>query len=397
MMSTKNQLELLLSGTVDVLPKGGLEKKLAQKRPLRVKLGADPTAADLHLGHAVVLSKLRQFQDAGHTIQFIIGDFTALIGDPTGKSKTRPALTKEQVAQNAETYLKQVTKILDPERLEVVTNATWLSPLSFSDVVKLAGKVTLARLIERDDFSKRLKAGVSIGFHELLYPLMQGYDSVALESDIELGGTDQTFNLLMGRFLQEQHGKEPQIIMTLPLLEGLDGVQKMSKSLGNYVGLHEKAADAFGKLMSISDTLMWRYWLLLGNKTDDEIAQMQHAVQQGTLHPLACKKDMAHTIITRFWSASQADEGRARFEALFQKKDYSQAQEVTLSYESSRVWIVTLLRDLGAVDSSSQARRLITSGAVSIDGEKVVDFAHEVAVASGLLVKVGKHRIYRIV
>ena len=389
-------LKRLKSGTIDVLPHGGLEKKLEQNRPLRIKLGADPTAPDLHLGHAVVLSKLRQFQDAGHIIQFVVGDFTALIGDPTGKSKTRPPLTPAEVATNAKTYLEQVGKVLDPDRLEIVTNSTWLSPLSFTDVVKLAGKVTLARLIERDDFSKRLKAGTAVGFHELFYPLMQGYDSVALDSDVELGGTDQTFNLLMGRFLQEQHGKEPQIIMTVPLLEGLDGVQKMSKSLGNYVGLAEPSHEAYGKLMSISDTLMWRYWLLLGDKTEEEIAQMQQAVVDQKLHPLVCKKDMAHAIVARFWSAQEADEGKVQFEALFQKKDYSQAEEVALVGCDNPLWIVDLLRALSAIKTSSEARRLITSGAVSVDGEKVHDFKAQITWQSGMIVKVGKHRIYKL-
>jgi len=393
----KNTVVRLLSGTVDVLPKGALEKKLKKNRPLRVKLGADPTAPDLHLGHAVVLSKLRQFQEAGHIIQFIIGDFTALIGDPTGKSKVRPALSAEEIAQNAQTYLKQVTKVLDSDRLEVIYNSTWLNGLLAADLIKLAGKVTLARLIERDDFAKRLKARTAIGFHELFYPLMQGYDSVVLESDIELGGTDQTFNLLMGRFLQEQYGKEPQVIVTVPLLEGLDGAQKMSKSLGNYVGLFEPAQTAYGKLMSISDELMWRYWLLLGNKSEREIAVLKKDVEQNKLHPLKCKKDMAQAIITRFWSADEAEHARRQFEAVFQKRDLSQAQEVIVpSSMKNPVWIVELLRAIGAVTTSSEVRRLVSAGAISINGEKIADFKAEVTWRSGMMIRVGKHRIYRI-
>ena len=389
--------ESLLRGVVNCLPAGGLEKKLAQGRPLRVKLGADPTAPDLHLGHAVVLCKLRDFQDAGHTIQFIVGDFTALIGDPTGKSKTRPPLSAEEIAANAQTYLQQVTKILRPDRLEIVTNSTWLSKLDLADFMKVAGKVTLARLIERDDFAKRLLAKTAIGFDELFYPLLQGYDSVALKSDIELGGTDQTFNLLMGRFLQEQYQQEPQVVVTVPLLEGLDGVQKMSKSLGNYVGLFEAADKAFGKLMSISDDLMWRYWLLLTQTSEADIAQMKKDITAGTLHPLACKKQLAHTIVSRFWSPEEATEGQAQFEALFQKKDYSQAEEVTLPADCDNpLWIVDLLRHLGAVSTSSEARRLISSNAVNINDEKVTDFKLQVQWQSGDTVRVGKHRIYKL-
>lgn len=393
-------LEKICAGTVDILPDGELEKKLAQKRPLRVKLGADPTASDLHLGHAVVLSKLRQFQDAGHTIQFIIGDFTALIGDPTGKSKTRPPLTEQEIQTHAQTYLEQVGRVLDTDKLEIVYNSHWLNKLSVSDFVKLAGQVTLARIIEREDFMSRYKSGVSIGFHELLYPLMQGYDSVHLESDIELGGTDQTFNLLMGRYLQEQYGKEPQVIITLPLLEGLDGVKKMSKSLGNYIGLAEPADKAYGKLMSISDELMWRYWLLLGNKSESEIEELKSGVASGTIHPLELKKEMAFVIISRFWGKSGAEHGREQFESLFQKKDYSQAEEARLDKifgSEKSLWIVNILKNLGAIQSSSEARRLIQAGAVSINGEKVTDFKAEIAGETGMIIKVGKHRIYKLV
>ena len=387
--------EAILRGVVDCLPVGGLEKKIAEGRPLRVKLGADPT--DLHLGHAVVLCKLRDFQDAGHTIQFIVGDFTARIGDPTGKSKTRPPLSEEEIAANAVTYLEQVTKILRPDRLEIVTNSTWLSKLDLADFIKVAGKVTLARLIEREDFATRLKANTAIGFHELFYPLLQGYDSVALKSDVELGGTDQTFNLLMGRFLQEQHDQAPQVVVTVPLLEGLDGVQKMSKSLGNYVGLFEAADKAFGKLMSISDELMWRYWLLLTQTSEADIERMKKEIVAGTLHPLACKKQLAHAIVSRFWSTEEATAGQAQFEALFQKKDYSHATEVAMPDGCSNpLWIVDLLRHLGAVQSSSEARRLITSNAVSINDEKITDFKHQVSWAVGDTVRVGKHRIYKL-
>jgi len=389
--------ELLLTGVVTVLPEGGLEKKLAQNRPLRVKFGADPTAPDIHLGHVVVLSKLRQFQDAGHMVQFIIGDFTARIGDPSGKSKTRPPLGSEEIARNAQTYLEQVTRVLDPSKMEVVYNATWLEPITLSEWIRIAGKVTLARIMERDDFEKRYGEHSPIGFHELFYPLLQASDSVHLKSDIELGGTDQTFNLLMGRYLQEQCGQEPQIIMTLPLLEGLDGVQKMSKSLGNYIGLAESPVDAYGKLMSISDTLMWRYWTLLSGRSSADIAEMQQAVAEGRLHPLACKKMLAHTIVERYWSPRGAQEGQATFEALFQQKDYSQAQELVLAGDAAaQMWIVDLLKHAKAISSSSEARRLIESGAVLVDGEKVADFKAAIACTAGMIIKVGKHRIYKI-
>ncbi|MFH1644224.1 MAG: tyrosine--tRNA ligase [bacterium] len=329
-MDIKKTLNDLKIGTVQVLPESDFEKKLKSGRKLNIKLGMDPTAPDLHLGHAVVLSKLKQFQDLGHNIIFLIGDFTARIGDPSGKSKTRPALTEEEIKKNSETYFEQVTKILDPEKTKVVYNSEWLSKLSISDLVKIAGKITLARLIEREDFQKRLKDNISIGFHELFYPIFQGYDSVALNADVELGGTDQTFNLLMGRFLQEQFDQEPQVIMTLPILEGLDGVQKMSKSLNNYVGLWEEADVAYAKLMSISDELMWKYFTLLLNTSDEEIKKMQQDVKSEKSHPMDLKKQLAFKIVERFWSENEAEAGQQKFESLFQKKDYSQATEVEL-------------------------------------------------------------------
>ncbi|MDQ5890954.1 MAG: tyrosyl-tRNA synthetase [Candidatus Dependentiae bacterium] len=390
-------LKKLMTGTDQVLPVGGLEKKLATGKLLRVKFGADPTAPDIHLGHVVVLSKLRQFQDAGHTIQFIIGDFTARIGDPTGKSKTRPPLEPEEIMRNAKTYLEQVTRVLDPAKLEIVYNSAWLEPISLSQFIRIAGKVTLARLMERDDFSNRFATGSAIGFHELFYPLLQASDSVHLKSDIELGGTDQTFNLLMGRYLQEQYGQEPQVIMTMPLLEGLDGVQKMSKSLGNYIGLSESPVAAYGKIMSISDELMWRYWLLLSGRSSDDIEEMRGHVAGGILHPLACKKMLAHAVVERFWSKQGADEGQQLFEAVSQQKDYSQAQEFVLDASVAQsLWVVDLLKAVDAVKSSSDARRLIESGAVMLDQEKVTEFKAVVAWQDGTILKVGKHRVYKL-
>lgn len=392
-----DQLQKIMHKTVTVVPEAALVKKLASGKKLKVKLGMDPTAPDLHLGHAVVLSKLREFQDLGHQAILVIGDFTAQIGDPTGKSKTRPPLTIDQIQHNQETYLAQAGKILNTDTLQVVYNSSWLGALSTAEFVKLCAKVTLARLIEREDFAKRMHDQTPIGFHELLYPLMQGYDSVALEADIELGGTDQTFNLLMGRFLQEQYGQEPQVVLTVPLLEGLDGVQKMSKSLGNAIGIAEPAADAFGKLMSVSDTLMWRYFALLTQYTDQQIEIMRLGVQAGQLHPMQIKKDMAQAVVTRFWSEPLAIQARAHFEALFQEKNYTQAQIITLPAETQNpIWIADLLKIIGAAQTSSQAKRLIEAGAVHIDGVVISDFKAMIAWQPNMIIKAGKHAIYKL-
>lgn len=390
-------IALLKNGAVDCLPIADLEKKLQSGRKLVIKLGMDPTAPDLHLGHAVVLRKMKQFQDLGHDVVFLIGDYTARIGDPSGKSKTRPALSDEQIDENAKTYFEQVKRILDPEKVRIEYNSSWLSKLTFGDTVKLCAKITIARLLERDDFSKRMKNQQPIALHELLYPVMQGYDSVALNADVELGGTDQTFNLLCGRFLQEQFGKEPQVILTVPLLEGLDGVEKMSKSLGNAIGLMDDPSDAYGKLMSISDVLMWRYYHLLLHKTEDDIVQMKKDVESEKIHPMDLKKDMAQGVIEAFWSADEAKVAREKFEAVFQKRDFSQGKAVALPAGfSNPVWIVALLRELKAVGSSSEAKRLIEAGAVSLDGDQVKEFKAEVAWQEGTVVKVGKHRIYTL-
>lgn len=390
-----NIIEKLMQSAVAVLPQGELEKKLKTGKKLRIKLGMDPTAPDLHLGHAVVLRKLKDFQDAGHEVIFLIGDFTARIGDPSGKSKTRPPLSHEDIAHNTTTYFEQVGRILDKEKIRVVYNSEWLSKLGFDDVIKLCAKVTVARITERDDFAKRLKDNISVSMHELLYPIMQGYDSVVLDADVELGGTDQTFNVLMGRFLQEQFEKPAQVVMTLPLLEGLDGTEKMSKSLGNYIGLSEAPDQAYGKLMSISDLLMWRYFDILVRLNKKDIENMQTQVTQGVLHPMVAKKRMAHAIITEFWSQKKADEAQEQFEAVFQNKDLSQAQKVKLPAEFKKtVWIVDLLRALKAVSSSSEAKRLIESGSVILDDLVIKEFRAQVTWNQGSTVKVGKHRMY---
>lgn len=391
-------LEIIKQGAADCIPEKELRIKLESGKKLRIKLGMDPTAPDLHLGHAVVLKKMRQLQDLGHEVIFLIGDYTARIGDPSGKSKTRPPLTGEQIAQNAETYFEQVKKILDPSRLTIAYNSTWLQALNFADVIKLCSKVTVARLIEREDFSKRLEQKLPIALHELLYPVMQGYDSVELKADIELGGTDQTFNLLCGRFLQEQFGQEPQVVITMPLLEGLDGVDKMSKSLGNSIGLIQEPADAYGRLMSISDTLMWRYYHLLLGRSLAEIEAMKQKVSHQSVHPMNLKKQMAFEIIAQFWSQEQAEAAQKTFEALFQQKDYSQAQEVVIAQElkSAPIWIVALLKELQVVQSSSDAKRLILSGAVHLNDKVVNDFSAQLEIEDGDIIKVGKHKIFKI-
>jgi tyrosyl-tRNA synthetase len=385
------------NGTVQVTPEDSLLKKLARNKPLKIKFGMDPTAPDLHLGHAVVLCKLRELQDMGHEIIYLIGDYTTRIGDPTGRSKTRPSLTEQEIAENAKTYFNQVSKILDPAKTIIKYNSQWLSKLSFADLIQLCAKVTVAQLIQREDFAQRLQENTPISVHELLYPIMQGYDSVELKADLELGGTDQTFNLLMGRHLQECYQQEPQVIMTMPLLEGLDGVKKMSKSMGNYVGLWEDASTAYGKLMSISDQLMWRYYHLLLSQTPEQIVTMQQEVTNGSQHPMKLKKEMAKKIITRFWSEADGQKAQANFEALFQKQDYSQAKEVVLDQGTANpIWIVDLLKLFGAINSSSDAKRLIEGKGLEIDGVQVTDFKAQIAWKSGMIVKAGKIKVYKI-
>ncbi len=394
----KTDIQTLLAGTAQVISPAELEKKLASGKKLTIKFGADPTAPNLHLGHAVVLQKLRQFQDLGHTVVFLIGDFTARIGDPTGRSKTRPPLSEEQIATNSKTYFEQVGRVLDPQKIVIRYNSEWLGALSSADWIKLCAKVTLARLIEREDFAQRMEAHQPIGFHELLYPILQGYDSVALKADVELGGTDQTFNLIMGRFLQEQEGQAPQAVMTMPLLEGLDGVAKMSKSYGNDVGLAEPAPDAYGKLMSMSDTLMWRYYEVLLQMPVAEIAQLKADVAASKAHPMDLKKQLAFKIIARFWSEQEAQSAQQNFEQLFQKKDLSQAQEFVLPTSvPETLSIIELVKLLDPSLSNSEIRRLILASAISLDEQKCTDPKAIITLTAGLVVRVGKHRFYKLV
>jgi tyrosyl-tRNA synthetase len=392
----ENMIKSIAVGVQTIVSYDELVKKLQRDKPLTVKLGMDPTAPDLHLGHAVVLAKLRTFQNLGHNVVLIIGNFTASIGDPTGRSKTRPPLSREEIECNMKTYLDQVGKILDMSRTRVCYNADWLTSLAVADLIGICSKITLARLIEREDFALRLRKQQPIGFHELLYPLFQGYDSVVLKADVELGGTDQTFNLLCGRFLQEQYNQEPQIVITLPLLEGLDGERKMSKSYGNAIGLAEEPHHAFGKLMSISDTLMWRYYELLLNTPADTLVAYQQDIAEGRARPIDIKKNMAEQIIALFWSKQESIDARGYFEKIFQQKNYENAEPISRPFSSNPIWIVELIKTIDPTLSSSSVKRLIESNAISCGGERVTSFGAQIQLTSGMIVKVGKHRIYKI-
>ena len=371
--------------------------KLKENRPLRIKAGFDPTAPDLHLGHTVVLTKMRQLQDMGHHIMFLIGDFTGMIGDPTGKNTTRPPLTPEQVAINAKTYQEQVYKILDPAKTEICFNSTWLNQLGAGGMLKLAASTTVARMLERDDFKKRFGNNQPISLHEFMYPLMQGYDSVAMQADIELGGTDQKFNLLMGRMLQEQHGQKPQCVIMMPLLEGLDGVNKMSKSLGNYIGISEAANDIFGKVMSVSDTLMWRYYELLSLRPLAEIEQFKADIAAGR-NPRDVKVLLAQELVARFHSQAAAEAALADFEARFKQNAIpDDLPEVTVQTgEGGVLAIGSVLKEAGLVASTSEAMRMIDGGGVKADGEKIEDKKLQLAAGATLVLQVGKRKFAKV-
>jgi tyrosyl-tRNA synthetase len=391
-MNTNETLAVFQRGTDEILPLDELKKKLAKNKPLRIKAGFDPTAPDLHLGHTVLINKLKQLQDLGHEILFLIGDFTGMIGDPTGKSATRPPLTQDQVAENAQSYQDQVFKILDKERTTVVYNSEWMNKMSSADMIKLASQQTVARMLERDDFSKRYKSGKSISIHEFLYPLIQGYDSVALESDVELGGTDQKFNLLMGRELQKQAGMEQQVILTMPILEGLDGVQKMSKSLDNYIGIDDAPDDMFGKIMSTSDDLMWRYLELLSFETLETIASWKIEVENGE-NPRNIKFRLAEEIITRFHSNDTAKQAQQNFINRFAKNKVPDEMP-EFSFDAG-IKIANLFKDAGLVNSTSDALRMIKEGAAKIEGEKIVD-RNLVPEAGTAVYQVGKRKFARV-
>ncbi|KJR97122.1 MAG: tyrosine--tRNA ligase [Desulfobulbaceae bacterium BRH_c16a] len=400
MASIEEQLELIERGAVDIISRDELIKKLKKSQetgiPLKVKAGFDPTAPDLHLGHTVLLQKLKHFQDLGHDIYFLIGDFTGMIGDPTGKSETRKALTVEQVAQNAESYKEQVFKILDPQRTQVVFNSTWLGKLTSIDMIRLASELTVARMLEREDFRTRFDTGKPISIHEFLYPLIQGYDSVAMHADVELGGTDQLFNVLMGRDLQRSRGQEPQVVLTMPLLEGLDGVNKMSKSLGNYIGITESADNIYGKVLSVSDELMFRYFALLSNLNSREIAALKLQVESGKVHPKEAKKQLARELTARFHGEAMALSAEENFEKVFQKGGVPDDLPEFKCTATEPIALPQLLMDAGLVNSTSDGRRMIQQGAVSIDGGKVNDINLTISAKGEMLIKVGKRRFCKV-
>jgi len=388
-------LETLRRGTDEILLEESLRAKLARGRPLRVKAGFDPTAPDLHLGHTVLINKLRQFQDLGHEILFLIGDFTGMIGDPTGKSVTRKPLSRDEVLDNARTYEQQIFRILDPEKTLVVFNSSWMGEMNAAELIQLSARHTVARMLERDDFSKRYRGGQPIAIHEFLYPLIQGYDSVALRADVELGGTDQKFNLLVGRQLQEAYGQEPQVVVTMPILEGTDGVQKMSKSLGNYIGIAEPAAEMFGKLMSISDDLMWRYLELLSLRPGAQLAAWREEVAGG-LNPMEIKFRLAGELVERFHSAADAAQAREAFVARFRRGDVPDDMPEVVLEAPGGLPVANLLKDAGLVGSTSEALRMIAQGAVRIDGERVEDKGLRLPAGTRAVVQVGKRRFARV-
>lgn len=400
----EKQIGILSRGAVEIIPvddfKNKLAKAIVKERPLKVKLGLDPSAPDIHIGHTVPLQKLKQFQDLGHIVQLVIGDFTGQIGDPTGKSETRKQLTVEEIKVNAETYVNQLFKILDPKKTEVHYNSTWLAPLNFADVVNLSAKMTVARMLERDDFEKRYKSNQPISIHEFFYPLMQGYDSVALKSDVELGGTDQKFNLLMGRHLQKEFGIEQQAVLMLPLIEGLDGVQKMSKSLGNYIGIDEEPNQIYGKAMSIPDELMVKYYKLVTDLPHNEVEDMIKGLENETIHPRDAKMKIAYTLVRMYHGEEVAKEAENHFKTVFQKGELP--DDITVvdiehnSLNDGKVWIVKLIADLGLVSSNGEGRRMVKQGAVKVNEEKIDDDNLEIVVEQDMIIQVGKRKFVKL-
>jgi tyrosyl-tRNA synthetase len=389
-------MQTLWRGADEIIREDELRERLASGRPLRIKAGFDPTAPDLHLGHTVLINKLRQFQELGHQVVFLIGDFTGRIGDPSGRSATRQPLTGDDVARNAQTYREQIFRILDPDRTEVVFNSSWMAGMSATDMIELSARYTVARMLERDDFHKRYQANQSIAIHEFMYPLIQGYDSVALRADVELGGTDQKFNLLVGRDLQREYGQAPQVLITTPVLEGLDGVQKMSKSLGNFIGIREPADEMFGKLMSISDTLMWRYFELLSFRGLEEIEQLRRAVDDG-VNPRDIKAQLAEELVARFHDASAATAAHEAFVARFRQGAMpAQMPEHTVDAEGGGCPLATTLRDVGLVPSTSEALRMLDQRAVRVDGERIESRDATLEPGAEYVVQVGKRRFARV-
>jgi tyrosyl-tRNA synthetase len=404
MLPMDEQMKIIRRGVTEILPEQELVEKLKQSitkgKPLKVKLGLDPTAPDIHLGHTVVLRKLKQFQDLGHHIIIIIGDFTGRIGDPTGKSETRKQLTEEQILENAKTYEKQIFRILDPQKTEVRFNSEWLAPLNFGDVIHLASKYTVARMMEREDFAKRYREGRPISVHEFFYPLMQGYDSVALEADIEFGGTDQKFNLLMGRHLQEEFGQKPQVAIMVPILEGLDGVQKMSKSLGNYIGINEDPGAIYGKAMSIPDELMGRYFELVTDISNEELEKIDLGLKDGSLHPRDMKMYLARTLVRLYHGIDAAQAAEEEFKRIFQRGDMpTDIPETTLQrseLQSGRIWVAKLFTLVGLTASNGEAKRSIQQGAARINAEKVEDVDADIEIQDGMVLQIGKRKFVKV-
>ncbi len=393
MLSIDEQLAIIKRGAEEILVEAELVEKLKQNRPLIVKAGFDPTAPDLHLGHTVLINKLKQLQDLGHEIHFLIGDFTAMIGDPTGKSATRPPLSPEAIAENAKTYQEQVFKILDPVKTKVVFNSAWFNAVTAADMIKLAASSTVARMLERNDFEERYRSGTPIALHEFLYPLVQGYDSIVMNADIELGGTDQKFNLLMGRQLQQHYGKKPQVTLTMPILEGLDGVQKMSKSLNNYIGIKDAPNDMFGKVMSVSDNLMWRYYELLSFESLQTIAQYKQAVEQGE-NPRNIKVKLAMELVARFHSAEAAQAALQDFETRFSKNAIP--DEMPEFVFEGEMPLANLLKEAGLVATTSEAHRMVQQGGVKLNGEKIEDSKMLISHCDKYVFQVGKRKFARV-
>ena len=405
--AVEEQFAYLKKGCMEIIQEGELKTKLTrslkEKKPLRVKAGFDPTAPDIHLGHTVLLRKMKHFQDLGHDVIFLIGDFTGLIGDPSGRSATRPPMSREEILENAETYKTQIFKILDPEKTIIDFNSRWLEKLSSMDIIKLTAKYTVARILERDDFSNRLKKGLPISVHEILYPLMQAYDSVALKADVELGGTDQKFNLLVGREIQREFGQEPQVIMTMPLLEGLDGVEKMSKSLNNYVGITENPKEIYGKIMSISDPLMFRYYELLTDEPLSRIEKWRKEIREDKLNPKDLKSSLAKAIVSDFWSEEDAKKAAQEFDRVFKQKEVpSEMEEIEIRVKDERtgkdILILDLLADKNILPSRGEAKRMIRQGGVYIDGERIEDIAFKIDCEKKKeqILKIGKRKFYKL-
>jgi tyrosyl-tRNA synthetase len=402
MKSVEEQFEYLKKGSVEIIQEDELKAKigrsLKENKPLKVKTGFDPTAPDIHIGHTVLIRKMKHFQDLGHDVVFLIGDFTGLIGDPSGQSVTRPPMTREQIDKNAETYKEQIFKILDPEKTIVDFNSRWLGALTSFDIINLTAKYTVARILERDDFAKRLKNGQPISSHELLYPLMQAYDSVALEADVELGGTDQKFNLLVGRDIQREYGQEPQIVLTMPLLEGLDGTEKMSKSLNNYIGITEPPAEIFGKVMSISDPLMFRYYELLTDVAVSEIDKWRQEIRQSRLNPKDLKVRLAKMIVSDFWSRKEAKQAAEEFDKIFKQKEIpDEIKEIVVT--GSSTILIDVLADKNILSSRGEAKRLVRQGGVYLDGQRVEDIGQTIDMADkeAVILKIGKRKFYKLI